>query len=314
MDATPYSDQFFDQQAVGSLASARIVLQELFSAATIGSVVDVGCGVAPWLRAAIDLGAQHAVGLDGSYVDRTRLMVEPARFHPCDLEADDIRQAVQGMPFDLAMCLEVAEHLPAARAPSFIAELCGLGDLVLFSAAVPNQGGTNHVNEQWPGYWAALFADQGFACFDVLRPRVWDRDGCEWWYVQNTLLFARHGTDAFNTAQRLGPPCTAPAALVHPRMLAHIIGYTGAHIGALEQVVRNQPFERDATLRTLEAKVDRLRTMALEQQDQVDALTAALDHTRAERDQLRRENDAFKASTSWRVTGPLRRAARLLRR
>jgi hypothetical protein len=166
-----YSHQFFDQQSAGSLGSAHVVLKVLFDIAPFKSVVDVGCGVAPWLRAAKDFGVNYAVGLDGDYVDRKRLLVEPVCFRPCDLEAEDLRRVVgDDGPFDLAICMEVAEHLSARRAPAFVTELCSLSDFVLFSAAIPGQGGTNHVNEQWPEYWAAMFANNSFVCFDVLRP------------------------------------------------------------------------------------------------------------------------------------------------
>jgi len=120
------------------------------------------------------------------------------------------------------MCLEVAEHLSEDRARSFVAELCSLSNLFLFSAAIPGQGGVNHVNEQWPDYWAALFQEHGCACFDVMRPRLWYRDECEWWYIQNILVFARRNTVAFEVASRFGAPVLErPMRLVHPRMLAH---------------------------------------------------------------------------------------------
>ena len=69
-----YSHQFFDQQSAGSLASAHVVLKVLFDIAPFKSVVDIGCGLAPWLRAAKDFGVNYAVGLDGDYVDRKRLL------------------------------------------------------------------------------------------------------------------------------------------------------------------------------------------------------------------------------------------------
>lgn len=59
-----------------------------------------------------------------------------------------------GRKFDLCVSMEVAEHLPPSRADSFVADLVGLAPVVLFSAAVPEQGGTNHLNEQWPDYGA----------------------------------------------------------------------------------------------------------------------------------------------------------------
>jgi len=129
---------------------------------------------------------------------------------------------VSGARFDLAMCLEVVEHLSADRGPSFVSEFCGLSGLFLFSAAIPGQGGTNHVNKQWPDYWAVLFEKNGCACFDIMRPRVWHREECQWWYLQNVLVFARRGTATFEVASRLGAPVAErPMRLVHPRMLRH---------------------------------------------------------------------------------------------
>ena len=221
-ETTLYSNAFFDRQSAGSLATARVILKELTKVARIRSVVDVGCGVGPWLRAALELGVDRVTGLDGDHVDPGRLLVERPLFVPCDLEKDKLDQIVGGMRFDLAMSLEVAEHLSADRAHSFVAEFCRLSDLFLFSAAIPGQGGTNHVNEQWPDYWASRFEEHGCACFDVMRPRVWHRDECEWWYLQNVLLFARRGTVAFQVASRLGAPVVEhPMRLVHPRMLQH---------------------------------------------------------------------------------------------
>ena len=221
-ETTLYSDAFFDSQSVGSLATARVILKELTDIASIRSLVDVGCGVGPWLRAALELGVDRVSGLDGDYVNRGRMLVAPSLFVPCDLEKHKLDQAVGGVRFDLAVSLEVAEHLSADRAPAFVAEFCRLSDLFLFSAAIPGQGGTNHVNEQWPDYWAVLFKQHGCVCFDVVRPRVWHRDECEWWYLQNVLLFARLGTVAFEVASRLGAPVAEqPMRLVHPRMLQH---------------------------------------------------------------------------------------------
>jgi hypothetical protein len=222
LNAPLYSDTFFDHQSGGSLATARIILKELTSVIPIKSVIDVGCGVGSWLRAALDLGIERAAGLDGDYVDRGRLLIEPSLLLRCDLENDSLTQVVGTAHFDLAMSLEVAEHLSASRARSFIAEFCGLSDLFLFSAAIPGLGGTHHVNEQWPDYWASLFEEHACACFDVMRPRLWHRDECDWWYLQNILIFARRGTAALEVASHLGAPVAdRPMRLVHPRMLQH---------------------------------------------------------------------------------------------
>lgn len=289
--ATPYSPTFFDQISAGSLASARIVLRSLFKAISVASVVDVGCGTASWLRSAIELGVADVMGLDGNYIDPGRLMIDTRYFRPCDLQTGSLRDAMATpRRFDLAMCLEVVEHLPAARADSFVGELCDLSDLILFSAAVPGQGGTNHINEQWPAYWSALFGSQGFACFDVLRHSLWNEETCELWYLQNLLLFARRETSSFAKAARIQLANEAPPLpLVHPRLLQQKFRQFGTIIA-----------DKDATIAELQATVAR------------SSATCAI--VAAERDALACETAAMRASTSWRITAPMRGAATLLRR
>ena len=46
-----------------------------------------------------------------------------------------------GRTYDLAICVEYAEHLPEARAASFIGDLTKLAPAIAFSAAIPGQGG-----------------------------------------------------------------------------------------------------------------------------------------------------------------------------
>ncbi|MBX6744412.1 MAG: class I SAM-dependent methyltransferase [Acetobacteraceae bacterium] len=223
-EATPYDREFFESLASGSLASARIVLGEVFAPMRIRSVVDIGCGLGGWLCAARELGATRCLGIDGDHVDRTRLLIAPSDFRAHDLEKAGLAGVLgEGESFDLALSMEVAEHLPPGRAASFIGDLCGLSNLVLFSAAIPGQGGTHHVNEQWPDYWAALFDRQDFDCFDVLRQRLWNEEGCEYWYAQNAMLFARRGSLAAQRASLLGPPTRAPLPLVHPRRFKEVL-------------------------------------------------------------------------------------------
>jgi SAM-dependent methyltransferase len=255
--ATLYDDQFYDQQVAGSLASARIVLGALLDLTPVTSLIDIGCGVGPWLRMARDLGITDSLGLDGAYVDRSRLLVEPDRFQVCDLETPGLRTAVPHLlPVDVALCMEVAEHLAPARAPSFIAELCTLSDLVLFSAAVPGQGGTHHVNEQWPDYWSRHFAAAGFDCFDILRPRLWQEEACDWWYLQNALLFARRRSAAWAAIARSGAPTAAPLPLVHPRKLAQMLAKTAGDTAVI-QGLRQEAAALDQQNRTASAALAR---------------------------------------------------------
>jgi hypothetical protein len=214
-----YTDNFYDRHSLGSLNSARAVLTEVKSMLPFGSVADIGSGVAAWSRAAVDLGAGVVAAVDGNYVPRADLLIDEANFHPWDLETFGFAESLSALgKFDLAMSLEVAEHLSHERAESFVAGLSSLSDAVLFSAAVPGQGGVNHINEQWPSYWAPLFQGRGFYCFDVLRTRIWDRPDVDWWYAQNVMLYVREGSSAFEEMRSRAGPTPVPPSFVHPRM------------------------------------------------------------------------------------------------
>lgn len=78
--------------------------------------------------------------------------------------------------FDLVISLEVAEHLPKECAATFVDSLTRLGPVILFSAAIPFQGGTDHINEQWLDYWAKYFQEKGYVAIDCIRKRIWQND------------------------------------------------------------------------------------------------------------------------------------------
>lgn len=228
-----YDRAFFEQQAAASLRSARVVLNQIFPILQPVRVLDVGCGIGPWMRAALDLGAAEVIGVDGDYVDRATLLVDPSRFLPADLTSQGLRDVLgnrANTPFDLVVCTEVAEHLPFERAPSLVAELCSLTDAVLFSAAVPFQFGTQHINEQWPEFWSILFRGHGFACFDFLRPDLWAAADVDWWYAQNVLLFARDGSDAASRLPIASRSEGKGLSRIHPEnFLANLLGLPRRH-------------------------------------------------------------------------------------
>jgi SAM-dependent methyltransferase len=185
----PYTDEYYDSLQEGARRSARVVVPLLLRLVQPRQVVDVGCGRGTWLAVFREHGIEDVWGIDGDHVDRERLEIPRERFLPRDLT----RPLRLGRSFDLAVSLEVAEHLPADCAAAFVNSLADLAPLVLFSAAIPFQGGQNHVNEQWPAYWAKLFAAREYVPVDCLRRRIWDDARVEWWYAQNMLLFAERG-------------------------------------------------------------------------------------------------------------------------
>src|SRR5690606_6408407 len=114
----------------------------------------------------------------------------------------------------MAISLEVAEHLPEDAADIFVDSLTKHASVILFSAAIPQQGGQNHLNEQWPNYWNEKFRKKGFQAFDILRNKFWENENVRWWYRQNMMLYAREGEAAFNEFE----PSKNILSYIHPRL------------------------------------------------------------------------------------------------
>jgi len=212
-----YGSRFYGGQRHSSFQAAEAMLPVVLDHLRPTAVVDVGCGVGTWLGAALQLGIPRAVGLDGPWVEKDRLQNPAIELVTHDLESP----LPLAERFDLAMSLEVAEHLTPGRAESFIQELCGLSDCVLFGAAIPGQGGINHIHERWQGYWKDLFSQNGYRCLDIVRPTFWDRAELPVHYRQNTFLYI-HGSreDLLARFADQGHPGGAPwpINMVHPEV------------------------------------------------------------------------------------------------
>lgn len=150
------------------------------------SVVDVGCGTGAWLRVFRENNVARVSGIDGDYVDSSTLLIDPADFIAADLSRPF---EIKGH-YDLAVCLEVGEHLPGSNAPCLVEALTAAAPVVLFSTAPPGQGGEGHINEQWPSYWRGFFDQHGYSMLDPIRPRIREDDTIVFWYRQNIVMFA----------------------------------------------------------------------------------------------------------------------------
>jgi SAM-dependent methyltransferase len=188
----PYTQAFYhtyEDESRHSAEQAVPILQELIAPRT---VVDVGCGIGTWLSVFRQLGVSQAVGIDGDYIEREHLMIPGDAFVAHDLTKPLRLPPHLPQEFDLAVSLEVGEHLPERSASHFVGMLTSLAPVVAFSAAVPFQGGTHHINEQWPNYWAGLFGEHGYSTVDCLRPRLWNDPKIAYYYAQNMILYVRN--------------------------------------------------------------------------------------------------------------------------
>lgn len=182
-----YNTSYYNDIKEGSLESAHQLVPFILEHIKPSSVLDVGCGIGTWLSVFKQLGITDITGMDGDYVDQGMMLIDKQHFIPADLA----KGFTVPKKYDLVLCLEVAEHLHPEHAGHFIRSLCAAGDLILFSAAIPGQGGVQHFNEQFPGYWAALFSQHGFAVYDVLRKKIWDNKKIDTCYRQNVFFFVK---------------------------------------------------------------------------------------------------------------------------
>ena len=187
-----YSDDFYKSQIAGSLSSAIKYVDFLSTIYRPGSVADLGCGRGAWLKAFKDRGAGKLVGYDGPWNRQSNMVDQAIEFHSVNLNKPVDTANMER--FDLAMSLEVAEHLEASSASGFIDSLTRLSDVILFSAAFAQQGGTNHINEQPHTYWARIFARHDYVPYDLFRPLFWGDEEVEFWYQQNVFLYIRRNS------------------------------------------------------------------------------------------------------------------------
>jgi hypothetical protein len=209
-----YDVAFFELVRRTSLKSARVIVPLVLDLLPVQSVCDLGCGVGAWLRIFEEQGVKEIIGMDGDYVDTSQLEIPQESFVPTNLiESVELRRR-----YDLAISLEVAEHLPESRARSFVRDLTRVAPVVLFSAAIPGQGGVNHVNEQWQSYWASLFADLDYVATDPIRAHIWNNVNVSFWYRQNLLVYCERSV--LGRFPKLAAAASMPLMLdvIHPAL------------------------------------------------------------------------------------------------
>lgn len=185
-----YDGEYYSEAACAtSAASASAIADSVVRDLKPARVIDVGCGSGDLLAALRDRGCE-VFGLERSQwalkICHSKNL-EVAKFN---LESDE---ATMESAFDVAISLEVAEHLPASVAERYVDLLKSLAPRVVFSAAAPGQVGTDHINEQPPEYWQTKFEKRGLQIDEVLSAR-WRE---EWrhspsvarWYWQNLMVF-----------------------------------------------------------------------------------------------------------------------------
>lgn len=216
-----YSKDYYKKLQAGARASAAAIVPLIIGWISPRSVIDVGCGSGTWLSVFRAAGVSEILGVDCLDADEDLLEIPPQHLLPHDLTLP-LRLDRE---FDLVVSLEVAEHLTPEHAAPFVRTLTRLGPVVLFSAAIPFQGGRSHFNEQWPFYWVQHFQERGYVVIDCIRDRVWNNTTVDWWYSQNSMIFVRDSSlSQYPLLRReLESRDRSALSLVHPRKYEELI-------------------------------------------------------------------------------------------
>ncbi len=171
----------FEQSKRDTELSARCLLAAFAYIGIPETLLDVGCGPGHLVRLSRSMGVE-AVGVDQFASDNMWLACE------------DLTCLKHLPPVEAVICWEVAEHIESKHADHLCDLLVGATQqYLLFSAAIPNQGGSGHVNEQPHTYWEIKLSRRGLE-LDVmltshLRRVFTDIASRAWWYGQNIMAF-----------------------------------------------------------------------------------------------------------------------------
>ena len=188
-----------------NVTSASIIVPYVLNYIEPKSIIDIGCGLGQWVSVFKRHGANNVLGVDGSHVPKEMRKID--EFYEFDLRnIKELKNKLQIEKyyhdnFDLCISLEVAEHLPEYLADDFISALTDFSNYILFSAAINNQTGENHINEQPHGYWIDKFQQKDYICYDLFRKIFWNNTSVNWWYRQNMYLFVKSGFYLKNDAE-----------------------------------------------------------------------------------------------------------------
>jgi hypothetical protein len=183
-----YDEKFMGYTSTSSQYAAGKIIPLLRRSLKVASVADIGCAQGVWLKIWQDAGVNEIRGVDGDYVQGANLKIAPELFTSADLS----KSLDLGRKFDLVQSLEVAEHIERKYADQFVQNLASHAEkYILFSAAVPGQGGEYHVNEQPYEFWRGRLERHGFEAYDFLRPLILHDRRISFWYRYNCILYVR---------------------------------------------------------------------------------------------------------------------------
>ena len=190
-----YDAAYFEWIERHAVRSAPAIARSIIEDFSPAYVADVGCGTGALLEQ-LRTANTAALGLEYSEAALEHCRRRGLTVHRFNLEEPVPPEMMPAI--DVAVSLEVAEHLPSKLAEPFVDVLCRASRAVVFTAATPGQGGRDHVNEQPHDYWIAKFGRRGFR-LDAPRVaqwrRQWEGRNVSWFYCKNLMIFLEPGFD-----------------------------------------------------------------------------------------------------------------------
>ena len=189
-----YSDQFYESVTNRAEYSSRIIFSLLKNALHPKTFVDVGSGDGVWSLSALEHfeSINHVEAWD-LLAEKTYLDIAKKRFPSKNIISKriDFESSDYGveMVYDLAVCLETFEHLSPSACEKLSLFFSSHTRILIFSGAVPGQGGTNHINEQPFKTWQRNLLDFGFFPLDFIRPNIQDKKNVPSYYKNNIVLW-----------------------------------------------------------------------------------------------------------------------------
>jgi hypothetical protein len=188
-----YPNSFYSSVSKRAIESSEIVGRVLQEVINPLSVIDIGSGEGIWLstmsRFFPDAKALTAIDLQSH---ESQYFLELASSNPNFrfIERNfELNCTLPDERFDLAICLEVLEHLKKETAERLVSEITKGTSLIVFSAAMKGQGGTGHINEHSIEYWVKLLEFHDYVPLDVFRKELAKNASVPDYYKQNMLLF-----------------------------------------------------------------------------------------------------------------------------
>ncbi len=176
------SDYFNDGIFDTDYQKIASVIFELYHPTT---VVEFGCGPGHLSKELAKLGVQ-ITAVDG--YSKPKFEDLSVEFSPLNLnDSAAIANYFVDKHFDLAISLEVAEHLQPEASATLIEWLTKVAPVVIFAAAVPGQGGHGHINLRPRENWHKEFTQYNFVAADRIREKLRPYSNVAVWYRHNIV-------------------------------------------------------------------------------------------------------------------------------